>query len=686
MKQYETKHIRNIAVLGHLGSGKTTLTEALLYAAGAIEKKGEVERKNTVSDYLPEEHSRLSSVSTSLIPIEWKGYKLNFLDVPGSEEFVGEINQALEVIKGAVIVIDAAKGVEIGTERLWLEIRKRHIPAVLFINKMDKENVKFEELLEQIRVKLGKKAVPFCWPIGHEADFEGFVNVVDMKARIYDGTQCVDAEIWEEKRPKVEELHNMIVESVAETSEELLEKFFGGETISQEEIHQGLRSGVLNGELTPVLVGSATKTIGVHTMLDMLSEYLPAPNDLNPLEAKNIKTQETVTRHTTNQEPFSAYVFKTTVDPFVGTISLFKINSGTLKVGQEYVIANIEKQEKVNQLFTLQGKTQVSVETLSAGDIGAIAKVDGLMTGFTLTDPKSPVIYEPVPIPTPTIYVAIHPKNKNDEDKISSALQRLNLEDPTFQIVRNKETAQQLIGGQGMNHIGFVLEKLKNMFKVDVDTSDQKIVYRETIKVKTQAQGRHKKQSGGAGQFGDVHIRFEPTDKDFEFAEEVFGGSVPKNYFPAVEKGLIEALEHGPLAGFPVIGVKATLYDGSYHAVDSNELSFKLAAQISFKNACETAKPTILEPIMHVEVTVKDEYVGDVMGDANKRRGRVLGMEPIDGGMQRISIDVPEAEIIKYTIDLKALTQGSGSFTREFARYEEVPSHLIDRIIAEYKK
>ena len=654
MKQYETKHIRNIAVLGHLGSGKTTLTEALLYAAGAIEKKGEVERKNTVSDYLPEEHSRLSSVSTSLIPIEWKGYKLNFLDVPGSEEFVGEINQALEVIKGAVIVIDAAKGVEIGTERLWLEIRKRHIPAVLFINKMDKENVKFEELLEQIRVKLGKKAVPFCWPIGHEADFEGFVNVVDMKARIYDGTQCVDAEIWEEKRPKVEELHNMIVESVAETSEELLEKFFGGETISQEEIHQGLRSGVLNGELTPVLVGSATKTIGVHTMLDMLSEYLPAPNDLNPLEAKNIKTQETVTRHTTNQEPFSAYVFKTTVDPFVGTISLFKINSGTLKVGQEYVIANIEKQEKVNQLFTLQGKTQVSVETLSAGDIGAIAKVDGLMTGFTLTDPKSPVIYEPVPIPTPTIYVAIHPKNKNDEDKISSALQRLNLEDPTFQIVRNKETAQQLIGGQGMNHIGFVLEKLKNMFKVDVDTSDQKIVYRETIKVKTQAQGRHKKQSGGAGQFGDVHIRFEPTDKDFEFAEEVFGGSVPKNYFPAVEKGLIEALEHGPLAGFPVIGVKATLYDGSYHAVDSNELSFKLAAQISFKNACETAKPTILEPIMHVEVTVKDEYVGDVMGDANKRRGRVLGMEPIDGGMQRISIDVPEAEIIKYTIDLKA--------------------------------
>ncbi|MFP4286483.1 MAG: elongation factor G [Candidatus Izemoplasmataceae bacterium] len=689
MKQYETEKIRNIAILGHLGCGKTSLSESILFASGAIEKKGEVEKKSTTSDYLVEEQNRLTSLSLSLIPAEWKDYKFNFIDTPGSEEFMGEINQALSVVKGAILMIDASKGIEVGTERLWLELTKLHIPTLIYINKLDKENIKFEELLGSIRARFGKSAVPFAWPIGEGESFNGYVNLVDDQAKISNGTMCVPADMPSDLDDTVSELREQIMESVAETSEDLLDKYLSGEGLTQDEINNGLRQGVLDGELQPILVGSATKTLGVRTLLDMLIHFLPAPNELNPMIGKDLSTNENIERKTLDTEPFSAYVFKTTVDPFIGAVNLFKIVSGTLSVGKEVLIANTKKTEKINQLFTLRGKQQIQVDSLSAGDIGAVAKLDNIYTGATLADPKNPIIFEAAEIPSPTIYVAIHPKNKQDEDKISTALQRLNIEDPTFEVRRNKETAQLLIGGQGMTHIGFILDKMKNMFKVDVDTSDQKIVYRETIKQATKAQGRHKKQSGGSGQFGDVHIRFEPlnpNETEFEFAEEVFGGAVPKNYFPAVEKGLIEILEKGPLAGFPVIGIKATLYDGSYHPVDSNEISFKLAAAIAFKEACKTAKPTILEPIMNVRITVKDDYVGDVMGDVNKRRGRVQGMEPLGGGLQIINAEIPEAEIVKYTIDLKAMTQGSGAFVREFARYEEVPSHLIDKIIEEHKK
>ncbi|MFU8793278.1 MAG: elongation factor G [Acholeplasmataceae bacterium] len=685
MKEYSTKEIRNIAILGHQGSGKTTMSEALLFVTNAIDKKGEVERKNTVSDYLVEEQNKVTSLSMSLIPTEWNDYKLNFLDLPGNDEFVGDLNQALEVVKGAIILIDASKGVEVGTERVWVEIRKRHIPAIIFVNKMDKENIKFDKVLEDIREKLGKKAVPFCWPIGKEENFEGFVNVVEMKARIYDGKESHDAEIWDEKKPKVDELRNMILESVAETSEELLELYLSGEDIPEEKIKLGLRQGIMNGELTPVLVGSATKTIGVRTMLNMLVDYLPTPNELEPLVGRHAKTEEPITRKTTDDEPFSAYVFKTTVDPFLGAVHIVKINSGILKPGQEAVITNKGEQKKLSNVFAVRGRTQIPCDVFHAGDMAAVAKVDGIETGDTLADAKSPIIYEPVTIVTPVIYIAVHPKNKNDEDKISGALQRLNLEDPTFEIKRNKETAQLLLGGQGMTHLNYILERMKTMFKVDVEIDDQKIVYRETIKKRTEAEGKHKKQSGGAGQFGHVKIRFEPSKQDFEFSEEVFGGAVPKNYFPAVEKGLIETFESGPLAGFPVINIKATLFDGSYHPVDSNELSFKLAAGLAFKEATKEAQPTILEPIVKVDVLVKDQYVGDVMGDMNKRRGRVLGMSQTEG-FQIISAEVPEAEIVKYAIDLKAMTQGSGSFTREFLRYEEVPHHLIDKIVEAYKK
>lgn len=687
MNVYDTKNIRNIAILGHLGSGKTTLSEAILYMTKQIPSKGEVEKKNTVSDFYVEEQNRLSSVQTSIIPTVLKDVKLNFLDVPGSEEFIAELNNALQVVKGAVLVIDASKGVEVGCERAWNELRKRNIPTFIYVNKMDKENIKFESLLEDIKNKFGEKVIPFSWPIGKMDKFEGFVNLIENKARIFNGVECVDDIVWPEKKEIVDKYRVVITELVAGSSEDLLDKYLAGEELTIEEMLIGLRLGVMSGDLYPIIVGSATKNIGINTLLNMCSEFLPRPDDLKPYKGLNPKDNTEILRKTTNDEPFSAYVFKTTVDPFLGTINYIKVNSGVLSLNDEVLLPN-GKVEKINQLFILRGKKQISIEKLMAGDIGCISKVGNIYTGDTICDKKNPIIYPKAEIPNPTIFVSINPKNRQDEDKISQSLQKLNVEDQSFEVKRNKETNQLLIGGQGMMHISYILERMKNMFKVDVDTGEQKIVYRETIKQKAEAEGRYIKQSGGSGQYGVVQIEFEPTDKDFEFAERIFGGSVPKNFHPAVEKGLIEAFESGPLAGFPVIGVKATLYDGKYHDVDSSEQSFKMAAVMAFRKACEENKfkSTILEPIMKIKVTVKDQYLGDIMGDITKRRGRVLGMEAISNGYQIIEAEVPEAEITMYTIDLKAMTQGSGYFTREFLKYEEVPQHLIPKIIQENKK
>ena len=683
MREFVTDKIRNIALLGHMGSGKTSMTESLLFVSGKIPKKGEVERQTTKSDYLLEEHLRGSSMQTSLIPISWQDYKLNFLDVPGNDERLVEFNYALDVVKGAIIFIDATKGVEVGTERAWHAIRERNIPAVLFINKMDKENINYERLLEEIREKLGKKAVPFTYPIGREQDFEGFVNVVEMKARIYNGVECVDAEIWEEKLPKVNALHGMILESVAETSEVLLEKYLSGEEITDEEIKKGLRKGVLNGELTPIVVGSVIKNIGVQTTLNMLIDFLPAPDELKELEAKTIKN-ELKTIKTDSKLPFSGFVFKTTVDPFAGNMNLVKINSGTLINGQEIYNPKTETTSKVINLSTALGKELIPIEKAYAGDIVLLTKIDGLTTGDSICDPKNILIYEDVTLPTPTIYQAISPLKKADEDKLSQSLQRLQLEDPSFEVKRVKETNQLLIGGYGTNHLQFIIDRLKSTFKVEVEVSEPKILYKETIKKKAIGEGKHKKQSGGAGQFGHVFIEFSPTEENFVFEEKVVGGAVPKGYFPAVEKGIIETFEKGPLAGFPIVNVKATLLDGSYHSVDSNEISFKLAAGLAFRNIVESLSPTLLEPILKLKIRVKEQFVGDIMGDLNKRRGRILGFEQL-GNIQEITAEVPEAEVINYATDLKSMTQASGSFEREFVRYEEVPAHIIPKIIEQYK-
>jgi elongation factor G len=686
MKEYLPENIKNIILLGHLGSGKTSLAESLFYTGGGIEVKGTVEKKTTVSDFSPEEHNRMTSLSTAVVPVEFKNNKFNFLDAPGADEIIGDIRHALKAATGAVLVLDATKGIEVGAEKMWMEIRRHNLPAIIFINKMDKENVKFEETLALIKQRLGKEAVPFCLPIGKKEEFSGFADIVELKARIYDGEKSVDSEIYPDKMERILALRQELIETVAGSDEDLLEKYFGGEELTMEEIKRGLKLSVTSGEAIPVMVGSATKNIGPLTLLHMIREYFPSLNELPPTNGVKPESLEPVTRKFNDQEPFSAFVFKTVVDPFMGAINYLHIKSGTLKKDQEVFVSASGDVEKIGNIFFVVGKNQLPAEIVHAGDICAIAKMSKVVTGSTICDKKATIVFEKPIVPTPTMYVAIHPKNKADEDKLSNALAKLTLEDVTFQVIRNKETSQLLVGGQGMIHIGYITDRMKNMFKVDVDMKDQEIVYRETIKAIASAEGRYVKQSGGSGYYGVVVMRFEPIqDKDYEFTEEVFGGAVPRNYFPAVDKGLQETLEHGPLAGFPVIGVRGILTDGKYHPVDSNELAFKMAASIAFKDACKTAKPSILEPIHRIEVTIKDEYLGDVLGDVNKRRGRVLGMEPADLGYQKVVAEVPEAEIIKYTIDLKAMTQGSGTFAREFVRYEEVPGNLIPKIIEDHK-
>lgn len=689
MKQYDIEHLRTIAVIGHPGSGKTSLMESVLHITGAISKKGNVDDKNTTSDYLVEEKYHLSSISTSLIPVEYGGYKFNFLDTPGNRELVSEVYQALSVVKGAILMIDGSKGIDIGTEQVLADLSEFNIPTIIFINKMDKENIKFEELIDTLHNMIGNQAVPFLWPIVEDGNFKGYVDLVDMKTRVLEGQKIVDKPMPDYLSDKVGELREKIFESVAETSEELLDKYFGGEELTYKEICGGLRYGVLSGDLKPIVFGSLKQDIGVLDILEMIAKFMPAPNELKPKVGKDPKTGESFERKTNDEEPFSAYVFKTTIDPFVGTMNLIKVYSGTLESGQKVTVTNTNNTVKIGSISLLRGKEQIDTDKIHAGDIGVITKIDEIFTGCTVADPKNQIVYEGPGFPSPTIYIAVKPKNKKDEDKISSSLNKLIIEDPSFEYKRNRETAQLLIGGQGMNHIKYILEKLKNMFNVEVDQLEQKIVYRETIKKKVEVEGRHKKQSGGSGQFGVVKMIFEPVDPnkiDFEFDEKIHGGSVPKGYFPAVEKGLIDIFQKGPLAGFPVIGIKATLIDGSYHAVDSNEISFKLAAAVAFRNAIKTCIPTLLEPTMKLEIIVKDDYVGDVMGDINRRRGQVLGMEPLNNGRQKIIAECPEAEIMSYTIDLMAMTQGTGAFQREFVRYDEVPAHMLDSVLKQLQK
>ena len=681
MANYDANKIRNIVLLGHQSSGKTTLVESLAFVTGLIPNKGEVEKKNTLSDYTPAEQARGASIQTAVIPLEHKGYKLNIIDIPGNDDFISEYMGVTRIVKGAVLLVDASVGVQVGTVKHWNTLRRRGIPTFIFVNKMDKENVKFDDLLEELRSKLGKECIPFCYPLGHDNNFDGFVNVVDLKARKFDGKKCVDAEIYEDKKEKVFSLNSMITEEVAKADDALLEKFFNGEPFTTQEIHESLRKEVLAGELVPVLVGSATKNIGIETMLDMFIDYLPNPADLKPYEAHDENGKE-VTRQTNDDEPFSAYVFKTVVDPYSGTINLIKVNSGVLHAGDD-VWVNGETQ-RVSMLYSMVGKTLNSIQEVHAGDIAAITRLEKVKSGDTLSNPKAIAVYKPVKYPTAVIFKAIVLANKNDESKIGPALAKIQLEDPCVEVKRNNETKQLLLGGVSQSHIQFVIDKLKTLYKIDVNTEQMKIVYRESIKKTAEGDGRYVKQSGGSGFYGVVKMRFEPTEES-AFAEEVFGGAVPKNYFPAVEKGFFEALNSGLLAGFPVIGVKGILVDGKYHPVDSNEQAFKMAGILAFKDAYPKCNPIILEPIMRIKVNAESRFTGDVLSDLNTRRARIQNIEEKEHGNQEIEALIPEAEIIDYATQLKSLTQASGFFNREFVDYEEVPEYLKDKVIKENK-
>ena len=675
--------IRNIVILGHLQSGKTTLVESL-YSIATGAPKGSVEKGTTISDYTAEEKAKMTSIKSAIVPIVYKDYKMNLIDVPGSDDFIGEAIASISVVKGAVIVIDATSGIEVQTVKHWNMLKKKNIPTIIYVNKMDKEDIHFDNLMDSIRTRFGKTCIPFCYPMGHKDEFDGFVNCVTLKARKYNGKECEDAEIYDEKKAKTFELHNTMIEAVAETSEELMDKFFNGETLTKEEIQTGLRTGVLNGELTPVLVGSATKNIGLHTMLDMFIDYLPNPSDLAPIVGKTADGKD-VERKTLNDEPFSAFVFKTIVDPYSGVSSIFKIYSGLIKQGQDVYIPQLSKSVSISQLFTITGGKMTPAQELHAGDIGCITKVEGLETSMTLCDPKNIIIYPKIDFPTAVYFKGLVPKTKQDEDKLSMVLAKIMLEDKSVEIKRNVETNQQLIGTLGLGHLNYILEKMKNSYKLEINTEDVQIVYRETIKARATGNGRYVKQSGGSGFFGVVQMDFEPAAEN-NFTEEVFGGAVPKNYFPAVEKGFFEACEKGLLAGYPVIGVHAILKDGKYHPVDSNELAFKMAAILAFKDAYMNCKPTILEPIIKIVVTVSSDVVGDIMSDLNQRRAKIIGMDINSVGNQKITALVPESEIIEYVNDLKSITQGAGFFNREFNSYEEAPQYIQEKLIAKATK
>ena len=676
-----TENIRNVVILGHQGSGKTSLVESLAYTAKLIPEKGEVEKKNTLSDYTPEEQRRGGSIQTAVVPLSYEGYKVNLLDIPGNDDFISEAIGVTGVVKGAVLVIDASVGVQVGTIKHFKQLKKKGVPTFIFVNKMDKEDVDFEFVLEDIRDKLGKEVISFCYPLGHEKKFDGFANAVDLKAHIYNGKECVEAEIYPDKRAKILELHNTIVEEVAKTDDVLLEKFFNGEEFSMKEIRDSLRIGVLRGDLTPLIVGSATKNIGVHTLLNMFISYLPKPNDLKPLEAHDESGADKIVP-TEVSEPFSAYVFKTIVDPYAGVINLLKVCSGTLKAGDEVYVNG--STQRISMLYQMTGKKLDSVNEIIAGDIGAVTRLEKVGSGDSLSSPKSITVFKPVKYPTAVIFKAINLESKNDESKLSPALAKMQLEDPSLEVKRNNETKQLLLGGLSDSHIAYALDKLKNTYKINLTTEKMKIVYRESIKGTAEGDGRYVKQSGGSGFYGVVKMRFEPAEEN-EFAEEVFGGAVPKNYFPAVEKGFFEALNSGLLAGFPVIGVKGVLVDGKYHPVDSNEQAFKMAGILAFKDAYMKCRPIILEPIMRIKVNVESKYTGNILSDLNTRRARIQNIEEKEHGYQEIEALVPEAEIIDYVTQLKSITQASGFFNREFVDYEELPEYLKDRVIAENK-
>ncbi len=668
--------VRNVAILSHGGAGKTALSEAFLYNTKATTRIGKIEDGNTISDYEPEEVKRGSSIQMSVIPCTHNGYKINFLDTPGYDDFVGEVVAALRVSEGAIILVAAPSGVEVGTERSWNLCEEEKIPRIFFINKMDRENADFYRSLESIQAQFGRNCVPLQLPVGTDQSFRGIVDLLNPPADI-------PAEVAD----RLEEARERLIEAVAETDDELANKYLEGQELTQEEITRGVRQAILSGQIVPVLVGSATMNTGVQELLESTLDHIPSPvKGRHPLTL-DPATGDPIELDADPQAPLVAYVFKTTADPFVGKLSLFKVYRGTFKSSSEVWNEAREQGERIGQLYLLRGKTQEQVQEVGPGDIGAVAKLTATVTGDTLCRKEDAVTFEPLKFPAGYYTMAVSPKTKSDVDKMSMALSRVVEEDPSLRVIRDPDTNETLISGLGDTHVEVTMERVRRKFGTELELQLPKVPYKETITSVTRSEYKHKKQTGGHGQYGHVLLRLEPlsTGEPFQFGAEVVGGSVPREYIPSVEKGVVKALQEGVLAGFPVVGVKAVLYDGSFHDVDSSGICFEIAGSYALRKGVSEADPRLLEPIMRLTVTVPNTFNGDVIGDLNGKRGKIMGMIPA-GGETVIEAEVPRAELLRYATDLRSLTQGRGSYTVEFDRYEEVPQHITQKVVEDAKK
>lgn len=690
MKRYRTEDIRNVALIAHSGAGKTSLGDAMLFDARAIERLGRVDEGASTLDYDPDEIRRKITISTAVAQCEWQNTKINIVDTPGYADFVGEVKSGLRVVESAIVAVCATAGVEVGTENVWKFADETSLPRMIAVTKIDRENADFYKTVDAIRNTFGTKCIPIQIPIGTQDSFRGIVDLVTMKAIVYtdgSGAKFEEQDIPDNLKEAAEKYHNELVEASVENDDELIEKYLEGEELTDEEIKQGLRKGVIEGKTYPIVCVSALKNIAVQPMLSAIVSYLPSPVDRGKIEGKTPGSDEAIERLPKDDQPLSALVFKTTADPFVGKISLFRVFSGTIRSDTQVYNTNKDATERVGQLFFMKGKQQEPVDLVSAGDIAAVAKLGVTASGDTLCDKANPIVLPGIDFPKPTLAMAMKPKTKGDEDKISAGLARLTEEDPTIIVRRDAETAETIVEGMGEVHLEVTADRLKRKFGAEVVLDTPRIPYRETVRGTAKVEGKHKKQTGGRGQYGHVFLEISPlpAGSDFEFEDKIFGGAVPRQYIPAVEKGVRETLSDGVLAGYPLVDLKVTLYDGSYHPVDSSEMAFKIAASMALKKGVMEASPVLLEPIMNVEVTVPEYQMGDVMGDLNKRRGRIMGMEPQNGN-QIIKAQAPMAEMFRYAIDLRSITAGRGSFTMEFSHYEEVPQAISQQVIEKLKQ
>lgn len=684
MNIYTTDKIRNVVLLGHGGSGKTSLVEAMAYLSGITSRLGKVSDGNTVSDFGKEEQKRKISISTSVVPVEWEGYKINLLDTPGFFDFAGEVEEAISAAGAAIIVVNGKSGMEVGAQKAWDLCEKYKLPRMIYVSNMDVDNASFRQVVEDMTQTYGKKMAPFHLPIRENEKFVGYVNVITETGNRWQGKEVTECEVPEYNKANLQICRDTLMEAVAETSEEMMERYFSGETFSEAEIRAALRTNVCDGSIVPMTMGSNVLCQGMYTLLDDIIKYFPSPEN-REVAGINMKTNEIYHADYDFAKAKTAYVWKTIVDPFIGKYSLIKVNSGVLKTDD--VIYNVDKdiEEKIGKLYVLQGNKPIEVKELHAGDIGALAKLTGARTGNSLSTKATTVKFGKWEMPKPYTYMRYNPKNKGDVDKISQALQKISHEDLTMKYVNDSENRQMLLYGMGDLHLEVIVSKLLNEYKVEIELTQPKVAFRETIKKNSDVEYKYKKQSGGHGQYGHVKMKFEPSgnlEETYVFEQIVVGGAVPKNYFPAVEKGIQESVLKGPLAAYPVVGVKAILYDGSYHPVDSSEMAFKMATIQAFKKGFMEAHPVLLEPIVSLKVTVPDAYTGDVMGDLNKRRGRVLGMNPAPGGKQIIEADVPMMGLFGYCTDLRSMTGGRGEYEYEFARYEQAPSDVQEKEVA----